>query len=226
MELSETKTRIILEAERLLAERGLNAVSLREIGATAGQKNVGGVQYHFGNRAGLIKAIFEFRMRGIESRREEMFAAVRRNGSQRALMRDLVACLVVPPAEVIEAHGPESNYLRFVVQFRAQKEAERAEILAGSRYTAVIGRKVMGELNSMLAHLPSSVRHDRLELLRSQMWHALADFEAAVAAGERHADETTPYVDTLIDYACAGLRAAPSRGRRTSAGKRRAVSGG
>ena len=53
---------LIETAERLFAERGVNAVSLREIGAEAGQRNTGAVRYHFGTKEALVNAVFEHRM--------------------------------------------------------------------------------------------------------------------------------------------------------------------
>ena len=42
--------------ERLAAERGIAAMSLREVQAAAGQRNKSAAQYHFGSRTGLIEA--------------------------------------------------------------------------------------------------------------------------------------------------------------------------
>jgi AcrR family transcriptional regulator len=53
------KEQIVLAAERLFAERGLDGVSLREIGAAVGNANNSAVQYHFGSKDQLVRAIFE-----------------------------------------------------------------------------------------------------------------------------------------------------------------------
>jgi len=47
---------ILDAAERLFAERGIDAVSLRTINATAGY-SVAALHYHFGTRDGLIRAL-------------------------------------------------------------------------------------------------------------------------------------------------------------------------
>ena len=56
-----TRELLIETAEQLFAERGIHGVSLREIGLAAGQRNNGVTQYHFGDKAGLVVAIFERR---------------------------------------------------------------------------------------------------------------------------------------------------------------------
>jgi AcrR family transcriptional regulator len=54
-----TKEQIVLAAEGLFAERGIEGVSLRQIGAAAGNGNNSAVQYHFGTKERLVQAVFE-----------------------------------------------------------------------------------------------------------------------------------------------------------------------
>ena len=51
--MASARELIIVAAERLIAERGVD-VPLRDIAAAAGQRNNSAVQYHFGSRDGLI----------------------------------------------------------------------------------------------------------------------------------------------------------------------------
>jgi AcrR family transcriptional regulator len=57
----ETRERVLDVAERLFAERGLDAVSIRDIIAAAAA-NLGAINYHFGTRERLIEAVFERRL--------------------------------------------------------------------------------------------------------------------------------------------------------------------
>ena len=54
-----TREQLIAAAETLFAERGIEGVSLREINAAAGQRNASSIQYHFGNRDGLLAAVID-----------------------------------------------------------------------------------------------------------------------------------------------------------------------
>ena len=56
-------------AERLLAEHGIDGVSMRQIAAAAGQGNNSVIQYHFGDKAGLLREIILRRVAGFEPRR-------------------------------------------------------------------------------------------------------------------------------------------------------------
>jgi AcrR family transcriptional regulator len=57
----ETRERVLEVAERLFAERGLDAVSIRDIIAAAGA-NLGAINYHFDTKDRLIEAVFERRL--------------------------------------------------------------------------------------------------------------------------------------------------------------------
>lgn len=72
MATTTTKERLIEAAERLFAEHGIDAVSLREINRASGAKNAIAVQYHFSDRAGVVRAILDKHMPDVESRRHAM----------------------------------------------------------------------------------------------------------------------------------------------------------
>lgn len=48
---------ILLAGQELFATQGIDAVSLREVTRAAGERNVTALQYHFGDRDGLVRAI-------------------------------------------------------------------------------------------------------------------------------------------------------------------------
>src|SRR5687767_8424598 len=53
-----TRAKLIAAAEHLFARRGLD-VPIRDIHALAGQRNASALQYHFGDRNGLLSAILQ-----------------------------------------------------------------------------------------------------------------------------------------------------------------------
>lgn len=53
----ETRVALLAAAERLFALHGIDGPSLREITKAAGQRNTGALQYHFGTRAELLRAV-------------------------------------------------------------------------------------------------------------------------------------------------------------------------
>src|SRR5215831_7802458 len=71
---------LVESAERLFAERGIEAVSLRDVCAAAGQRNHSAAQYHFGDRQGLVAAVYEARMREVDERRHAYLDSLRASG--------------------------------------------------------------------------------------------------------------------------------------------------
>ena len=122
-----TRELLIETAEQLFAERGIHGVSMREIGLAAGQRNNGVTQYHFGDKAGLVVAIFERRAAEVNARRLELLDEALAEG--RDGVRDLVQAFVVPLAEQVAQHHA---YVRFLS--RLQTDGHRDLLLsAGSR---------------------------------------------------------------------------------------------
>lgn len=72
----DTKARLVAAAELLFAERGVDAVSLREITRAAGAKNVIAVQYHFEDRDGVVRAILDKHLPDVDSRRNALLDAL------------------------------------------------------------------------------------------------------------------------------------------------------
>ncbi len=191
-------------AEQLFAERGVEAVSLRNVGLAAEQRNNSAAQYHFGSRDGLVSAIIEHRSRPVEQRRTELAAALLSTDVPPAL-DDLVRCFVLPLAEIVERGTPSSPtwYLRFlakVVEFRSGHATNRLPPRP-ARLTEVE--------TAMRAQLQHVGAHD---YARRQRWVAqltlqvLADQEHEQAQGRR----TTPMarvVDDLVAMLVALLQA-------------------
>jgi AcrR family transcriptional regulator len=104
-------------AEGLVAERGLRNVSLREVQATAGQRNKSAAQYHFGSLHGLIEAVVLARMAPIDARRVRLLAELDAAGRGHGV-RALVEAVIGPFAEATLGR-PGSRYARFLAQVMA-----------------------------------------------------------------------------------------------------------
>src|SRR5438093_7969764 len=99
-----TRSRLVEAGERLLAERGIDNVSLREIMRAAGARNTVALQHHFGDRDGLLQAIVDKHRPALERRRHEMLDAC---AARRASIRPLASALVLPLAECL--HDPDGG---------------------------------------------------------------------------------------------------------------------
>src|SRR3989442_13609471 len=71
---ARTRERLLEAAERLFAERGFRATSVRALTSEAGC-NVASVNYHFGGKEGLYREMFRRRLVAL---REQRIAGIRR----------------------------------------------------------------------------------------------------------------------------------------------------
>lgn len=110
----ETRAQLIRAAERLFAERGVEAVSLREINREADQRNATALQYHFGDRPGLLHAILEKHEPAIEKSRHALLDEIEKNDEP--ALRSLALALVLPASEKLSDRDGGRAYLRIVAQ--------------------------------------------------------------------------------------------------------------
>lgn len=89
-----TREKILATAARLMAERGPDAVSLREITRAAGQRNTGALQYHFGDREGLLRALVDQHVPRVSERRHALLDLF--EDKRDLVLRDAATALVAP----------------------------------------------------------------------------------------------------------------------------------
>jgi len=198
------RSRILLAAERLIAEQGV-AVSLREVAAAAGQKNTSAVHYHFGSRDGLIEAVVEQRQVALERERLALLAepAPSADAEPAARLRWLVAAFYRPMFRGPYAAG-STHYARFLEKVRDHPSVV-GQPLDHPDWPAT--RSVMRQILAELEPLPAPVREVRLRAMMTTVFALLADAERAGVAGDdtpgaREAEERV--LDMLV-----GLLAAP-----------------
>src|SRR3954447_16573999 len=105
------RSALVEAAERLFAQQGIEGVSLRDVSAAAGQRNHNAAQYHFGDRLGLVAAVYENRMRVVNERRLAYLQGVEDDN-----VRGLVAAIIVPLVEVVSE--VDGWYARFQARTR------------------------------------------------------------------------------------------------------------
>ena len=104
-----TRERLLATAEELSGEQGIDAVSLREILRASGVKNANALQYHFGDRAGLLTALLEKHSHDVEQRRHALLDRYETAGV--ADIRALAEALVQPLAAKLADPDGGAAYL-------------------------------------------------------------------------------------------------------------------
>lgn len=205
---------MIVAAERLGAERGLAAMSLREVQAAAGQRNKSAAQYHFGSRDGLVEAVVATRMGPINEARLEVLAELGPTPS----VRDLVTALVDPLVDATIGRPP-SHWARFL--FQGWADPAVADVVRRS-FSASSYRTVRRMLAERSAGLPAELCGQRIDRAVGLVVMALAAAESAATASADGDGAPSVQPDPgltaamLIDE-CCGLLEAPVSSATTAA---------
>src|SRR5260370_27836269 len=96
----ETKQRILDSAERLFAEHGSEATSLRTIIADA-QVNLAAIHYHFHSKEALLEAVIVRRLEPINQERLRLLDACERDANgERPSLEAVLEALIAPAVRV------------------------------------------------------------------------------------------------------------------------------
>lgn len=210
----DTRTTIVLVAERLFAERGIGTVSLREIVAEAGQRNKSVIQYHFGPAADLVEAVFEYRMGRVNARRLEVLAEMHAAGRATDL-GSLVEALVLPLVEVVAEPG--CHYARFMAQFFAHPtyRVSPDRDIAQSLWLVEDGAR------RALPELSEEIFDERWRMVSHLFVQTVADHEGSRAETPGSPGATPGWARRLVAACVALLDAEPS----TESSRTRALHG-
>lgn len=201
-----TRQLIIETAEQLFAERGIAAVPLRDVGLAAGQKNNVAVQYHFGDRETLIKAIISYRAATSEEIRTEILADLLAQGKAPQI-RDLVNTFV----RSLARHLDDGNhYLAFLSHYIIEQGGYRG--LEGSLATSTV-TTMISLMYRLLPEYPEGVVFERWMIMMTTTVHTLARYQTA----RQSRTLATPLEDLLQDLTtvlAAGMAAVPQQAGR------------
>jgi len=153
-----TKSALVRSAERLIAEKGLSTVSVKDITKAAGARNPSAVHYHFGNVEELIKEVFAQRYRKIEEERLARLRQVDEADPQKRLVVLMEAALGPWLETCLEEDG--RKYVRFCVQFASDPRFDVVELV--DQYSIESLEILERELSECLGHLPWAVMVLRL----------------------------------------------------------------
>ncbi|MDT0463713.1 TetR/AcrR family transcriptional regulator [Streptomyces gibsoniae] len=176
-QVGATRELILTAAERLFAERGVHAVSNRQVSEAAGQGNNTAVGYHFGTKADLIRAIVRKHAARIEDVRLRLLAETGHSTD----VRDWVSCLVRPLPEHLADLGSPTWYARFCAQ--VMTDPAMHAIMVEESLSSPSLRQVLEGLDRCLPDLPPGIRAERSAMARELILHLPAERERALAEG-------------------------------------------
>ncbi|MGI4812835.1 MAG: TetR/AcrR family transcriptional regulator [Janthinobacterium lividum] len=197
MHISE---RIKMEAQRLFAIHGLEAVTVRDIVAAADLKNPGSLNYHFRSKEELISQVIREVMGEANALWGQRLAAVRDAGGPREL-RDVVAALVVwPLSQNPDERNPyTARFLSNVVNSRAKMLSTFIRELKYQEYD-----RALQYMKGFLKHLPEPIVNQRLIFFYWSLTSFLAVYETVAEGGIKpdsvwsRADPFANFINSMV----------------------------
>lgn len=213
-ELPGTKQRILDAAERLFAERGFAATSLRSITAAAGV-NLAAVNYHFRSKEALLEAVFARRLAPLNQKRLELLDACEARAGQGRLPLEAVIEAFFAP--VLRLGGELAQGGRYFQRLMGRMYAEPGEhvgsILKG-QFAAVAARFTQA-LRRALPKLPPVELMWRIHFMIGAMAHTLAGvhYLEVFSGGLCDPSDVEGTIRRLGAFLAAGLKAPPAARR-------------
>lgn len=199
-----TRQALMRAAEKLIAEHGIENVSIRLILAESGQKNTSALQYHFKNLKGLIAAIHAERSVEIQEARAELLAELLERG--KPSLRNLCELMIRPPVQLARSRLGYRRYMKafghqlVLLETSALDQASRGGAGGSS------GAQLRKLLRQELEHLDDDAFRRRMEaairLSAASVYHQARQPNAFRGA------ESDLFLSSLID-ALTGLLGAP-----------------
>ena len=144
-----TRRRIMDAAERLFAERGFGAVSLREIVLQAGA-NVAAAHYHFGSKEELIHQVFARRAQPVLAQTDELLEQAREFAGAPDYLDRVIAAIITPSIRGRSDEGDEVrifNHLRAHLFVESRQATEAVYVEPAGRMLAAL-RSALPEISA------------------------------------------------------------------------------
>lgn len=203
---AQTRDRFIQAGQQLFAERSIDSVSLNEITVAAGQKNRNALQYHFGNREGLLQAIIDAHATRVRALRQPYLDNNDRNSA-----RSAAQALIKPLEDYVEENASAIYYVKILSQLAALNST-----ILNPASTSGINfqhdENLEQLLRQALAHLKPAEAKRRLFLTVSITFHGIADIcRASESSNTSSILKHRAALFQQITVAVESLLAAPAR---------------
>jgi AcrR family transcriptional regulator len=204
---AHSKLVILDTAENLFSGRGFGAVALREI-ARAANVNVGSVTYHFGDKLGVLKAIYDRHTRPMNARRLELIGEAKRIADDEQRLMAILRAYVLPAfSSSHDLSGGGARFTRMRAVLSAEGNIHAREIIAGA-FDAT--SRVF--IDAILDCLPGATREGvvwRSQFLLGSLYYVLINPQRITRLSDGAADggDHQQAVEQIVGASFASFRA-------------------
>lgn len=208
---TDTRQSLLDAAERLFAQHGIDAASLRAITREAGA-NLASVHYHFGSKDGLVRAVFARRLGPMNQERLELLdrlLAEREPPPLEAVIRAFVAPVVSMGCGLadVETESSARQFPRLLSRaFGEPEERARAILLDEFR---LVKERYLEVFARLLPDLPKADLYWRFHFMIGAMAHTAStgDLIRHYSSGTVADDDPDDKLERLVAFLAGGWRA-------------------
>jgi len=212
----DTKVRILDTAEKLFADNGFAATSLRQITADAAV-NLAAVHYHFGSKDDLIRAVFARRIGPLNRERLELLDRLEENRGGPAELRPIIEAFIGPPLRMSQDSRRGGRvFMRLLGHAMNQPSDKiRGELVGQFRE---VGQRFRQAFARVRPGLSETEVLWRMLFMIGAMAHtmSMADQLPKITDGMCDPRDTEALLDRLVPFLTAGMEAPapePAAGR-------------
>ncbi|MEN8232665.1 MAG: TetR/AcrR family transcriptional regulator [Thermodesulfobacteriota bacterium] len=171
---TDTKKRILDAAEKLFAQQGFYATSLRMLTKEAGV-NLAAVNYHFGSKEELIKAVFGRRMLPLNKMRLERLQNIKDSASAEGRppdIKEILLAFIEPTFEFRKSGKGAQDFISMISRaFSDPRDTVRKLFL---NMVEPVFQLLFELLCEALPSLPKNIVYWRLNFMIGAMAHAMS----------------------------------------------------
>lgn len=175
---ADTRLALLRAAERLFAERGVDAVSMREIAAAAGQANHSAVLYHFADKRELLNSLLERHSDPIQAAWTATLEHMTAEG--RDSLEELVGLMVRPLVAKLDDPDGGADYLMIVADLVTSRSFPITTM------PAVSAPGILALSAAMMRHIaeiPPMLLQLRMMRVANVLYGSIANYHALVKVG-------------------------------------------
>ncbi len=208
-----TRERLLDAAERLYAEHGIDATSLRAITGAA-EANLASVHYHFGSKRALTEAVFSRRILPINRERIERLDQLESAaGDEPVPVESIVEVFILPALKVSrDPNRGGEQFVRLMGRMYTEPGGDLGELMA--RQFEEIIRRFSATLARALPDLDPGELFWRFHFMVGAMVHAIADPAKVdrLSGGLCDPNDIEGIGAQLVAFVSSGLKAPLSSG--------------
>jgi AcrR family transcriptional regulator len=203
------RERLLVAAERLFAEHGWAAVSIRAITAAA-KVNLASLHYHFGSKENLLEEIFTARARPIAEERLRLLEQCAEGPARPPLLEQIVDAFLRPALTLaLEPRLGGPTFVKLRARLAMEPEGIGSRILAASFDES--SRRFLRALERALPEVPRKDVQWRFHFLLGVMFYTMADSGRIRVLTDGACDprDVDSALHHMIPFLAAGLRSEP-----------------